>query len=566
MSNLSVFNQFAPKAIDNTQLAKNAVIYTRVSHSSQEDNTSLEAQRKRCEEYASANGYSVIQYFGGTHESAKTDDRKEFNRMLTFVKRNKRVNFILVYSYERFSRTGADGMKIAQDLQKQYKVTTLSVSQGIDPSTITGEFQRNIMLLFGHLDNQMRKDKTVSGMRELVEKGYTPYSIPKGYVNLNKGSKAVDQKIVLNEEGKLLRKAFIWKADNQMRNCEILVRLNALGLKLNDRRISEILSNPYYCGIIVSKLSPNKAIEGKHEPMISREIFLKVNNVVADNRMHPVSHKSEDENLPLKRFSRCSECGTPLTGFIVRKKNLWYYKCRTIGCKTSKGAKQLHEQFKTVVSEYRISEEQTELIKMGIGVMYSVLFEEHQENQKMYNAKISELKNKIESAEEKLVTGVIDRPMFDKFQKKFSDEMFEVENLLAKIKSGNSNLEKGLKLVVKYCQNPLLWWENASIGQRMIFQNILFPEGIIYDRKNDRFQTPRTNTYFEPIPHLTDVLQGKKNGDSINFDAIPACVTSSGFKPETSTAVMWCSIQLSYEAFSTSEALCGRCFLRSTYR
>jgi hypothetical protein len=26
-------------------------------------------------------------------------------------------------------------------------------------------------------------------------------------------------------------------------------------------------------------------------------------------------------------------------------------------------------------------------------------------------------------------------------------------------------------------------------------------------------------------------------------------VTSSGFKPETSTAVMWCSIQLSYEAF-----------------
>lgn len=113
MDNLSVFKHFAPKEIDNSQLAKTAVIYTRVSHSSQEDNTSLESQRKRCEEYATANGYSVVEYFGGTHESAKTDDRKEFNRMLTFVKRNKRVNYILVYSYERFSRTGADGMKIA---------------------------------------------------------------------------------------------------------------------------------------------------------------------------------------------------------------------------------------------------------------------------------------------------------------------------------------------------------------------------------------------------------------------------------------------------------------------
>lgn len=546
MDNLSVFKHFAPKETDNSQLAKTAVIYTRVSHSSQEDNTSLESQRKRCEEYATANGYSVVEYFGGTHESAKTDDRKEFNRMLTFVKRNKRVNYILVYSYERFSRTGADGMKIAQDLQKQYKVTTLSVSQGIDPSTITGEFQRNIMLLFGHLDNQMRKDKTVSGMRELVEKGYTPYSIPKGYVNLNKGSKAVDQKIVLNEEGKLLRKAFIWKADKQMRNCEIIQRLNALGLKLDDRRLCEILANPYYCGIMVSKLTPNKAIEGKHEPMISREIFLKVNNIVADNRTHPVSHKAEDENLPLKRFSHCSECNAPMTGYIVRKKNLWYYKCRTKGCNTNKSAKQLHESFKTLISEFEVNPQQTELIQLGIASMYGVFFEEINENQKLYNSKISELKNKIESAEEKLVTGVIDRPMFDKFKDKFSEEMNKVENLLAQIKRGSSNLEKCLKLVVKYCQKPLLWWENASIGDRMIFQNIVFPDGIIYDRKKDRILTPRVNSYFQPIPQLEGVIKGKKNGDSINFDAIPDRVIPRGFEPPTNRTGICHSIQLNY--------------------
>jgi site-specific DNA recombinase len=235
MNTLDYFKSFAPKGKDTTATGQNAVIYTRVSHSSQEDNTSLETQRKRCEEYAITNGYTVVDYFGGTHESAKTDDRKEFNRMLSFVKRSKSVNYIIVYSYERFSRTGADGMKIAQDLQKQYKVTTLSASQGIDPRTITGEFQRNIMLLFGHLDNQMRIDKTVNGMRELVEKGYTPYSIPRGYMNLNKGAKAVNQQIVLNKEGKLLRKAFHWKAMEQMRNSEIVQRLQQMGMKIDDR-------------------------------------------------------------------------------------------------------------------------------------------------------------------------------------------------------------------------------------------------------------------------------------------------------------------------------------------
>lgn len=538
MKSLSAFQSFAPKSNTHTAQGKNAVIYTRVSDSSQKDNTSLETQRQRCEDFARNNGYSVVEYFGGTHESAKTDDRKEFNRMLTYVKRNKSVNYILVYSYERFSRTGADGMKIAQDLQKLYKVTTLSVSQGIDPSTITGEFQRNIMFLFGQLDNQMRTDKTVNGMRSLVEKGYTPYSIPRGYVNLNKGGKAIDQKIVLNEDGKLLRKAFIWKAEKQMRNCEIAQRLKELGMKIDERRLNEIFANPYYCGIIVSNFCPDKVIEGKHEPMISREIFLKANNIISDNRYQPVSHKKEDENLPLKRFTRCAECNTPLTGFLVKKKNLWYYKCRKRDCNSNKSAKQLHEQFREIISSFQVNENEAELIKIGVMEMFQAVFDEVSENQAQYKAKISELKKKVESAEENLVTGIIDRAMFDKFTEKFKQEIKEIENELEKTGRGSSNLEKCLDIVVRFCQKPLLWWESASIGEKMIFQNLLFPSGILYDRKNDRVLTPRVNSFFAPIPVLTGEIREKKNGDRIISDAIPVRVTSSGFKPETFRAVI----------------------------
>jgi DNA invertase Pin-like site-specific DNA recombinase len=456
MSTLELFKTFAPKGKDSKSDGKNAVIYTRVSHSSQEDNTSLETQRKRCEEYARANGYTVVQYFGGTHESAKTDDRKEFNRMLTYVKRVKDVNYIIVYSYERFSRTGADGMKIAQDLQKQYKVTTLSASQGIDPSTITGEFQRNIMLLFGHLDNQMRIDKTVNGMRELVEKGFTPYSIPRGYVNLNKGSKAVNQQIVLNDEGKLLRKAFHWKAEQQMRNCEIVERLAELGLKIDERCLSETFANPYYCGVIVSKLTPNRVHAGRHEAMVSKDLFLKVNNVVADTRFHPVSHRQEDENLPLKRFTRCAECDTPLTGFVVRSKNLWYYKCRTKGCNSNKSAKQLHDQFRTLIGAFHVEDEEAEMIKIGIEEMYRSVFEDEEDNQARYKAQLTELRTKLETAEENLVTGVIDRALFDKYSQKYREEIIQLENQLAKIGKGSSNLEKCLEFVIQFCRKPLV--------------------------------------------------------------------------------------------------------------
>src|SRR5688572_6693343 len=82
------------------------VIYTRVSSQEQESNSSLPTQKKLCEEYAKRNGIVIKEYFGGKYESAKTDGRKEFKRMLSFVKKDKDISSIIVYNYDRFSRTG----------------------------------------------------------------------------------------------------------------------------------------------------------------------------------------------------------------------------------------------------------------------------------------------------------------------------------------------------------------------------------------------------------------------------------------------------------------------------
>jgi len=76
---------------------QNCVIYTRVSSKEQMDtNQSLEWQKKYCTDYATKNQFAIKGYFGGTYESAKSDERKEFNRMLKFVKASKeRISFIL---------------------------------------------------------------------------------------------------------------------------------------------------------------------------------------------------------------------------------------------------------------------------------------------------------------------------------------------------------------------------------------------------------------------------------------------------------------------------------------
>jgi DNA invertase Pin-like site-specific DNA recombinase len=79
----------------------------------------LSFQRNTIEEYATRSGITVLEYFGGTYESAKSDGGKEFMRMLEFIKKNKgKISHLLVYTLDRFSRTGRAALKIAQDLRE----------------------------------------------------------------------------------------------------------------------------------------------------------------------------------------------------------------------------------------------------------------------------------------------------------------------------------------------------------------------------------------------------------------------------------------------------------------
>ncbi|TRU41491.1 MAG: recombinase family protein, partial [Microcystis aeruginosa Ma_QC_Ca_00000000_S207] len=89
MSNLIIFDNFAKGKATIKERSGNCVIYTRVSTKEQADNNmSLDTQRKYCELFAQKNGYTIMGYYGGTYESAKTDERNEFNKMLTTVKKS----------------------------------------------------------------------------------------------------------------------------------------------------------------------------------------------------------------------------------------------------------------------------------------------------------------------------------------------------------------------------------------------------------------------------------------------------------------------------------------------
>jgi site-specific DNA recombinase len=119
MDNMKMFNQFTKGRKEHVSDRKDAIIYTRVSTKEQaENNTSLSTQKEYCERFAKRKKLEVVSYFGGTYESAKSDERKEFQKMISFAKRTKNIAYIIVYSYDRFSRTGTNAAYITKGLKE----------------------------------------------------------------------------------------------------------------------------------------------------------------------------------------------------------------------------------------------------------------------------------------------------------------------------------------------------------------------------------------------------------------------------------------------------------------
>lgn len=519
---LSLFDSFAKGKKTEQTLRNNCVIYTRVSTKEQADNNmSLDTQRKTCEKHANKVGLQINGYFGGTYESAKTDERREFNKMLTFVKKSKeRIAYIIVYSVDRFSRSGANAMYIAAQLKKQ-GIIVYSVTQPTDASTASGTLQQNIQFIFSEYDNQLRREKCMDGVKEKLLIGIWCAPPPLGYDIVKREGK---KEFVINRKGKLIGKGFLWKAEG-VSNEVVRSRLADHGLKLSNQRVSDFLRNPFYCGLIVHNALEGKVVEGIQEKVVSKEVFLKVNGILA-HRHQGYNLKPENDIVPLKRFLKCDDCGSYLRAYKAYKNHEYYYKCNTPGCKCNKRADSLHEAFKGLLAGYTldVNEDYRQLLKIQTIATYNQLTEESREQEKEVELQLAEIDKKIRRLRDRHATEEIDREMYEEYKAKFHEERVAITEKLASCGNKVSNLEKCVDEIINYASKLATTWELGGYAEKQKLQFSIFPEGILYNRKNDEYRTPRVNAVFRQMADLVRVLAEKENGNNTFYCTVPAKV------------------------------------------
>ena len=543
---LEQFKSFAKGYDKKVDSNKDVWIYTRVSSKEQQTNMSLSTQTSNANKFSNEKKFIVVNTFGGTYESASGDfTRKEFNRLIDEVRKAKIKPYaILINTISRFSRTGGAGVGLATELVETLGVHLIEVSTGKSTETEEGKIDIYRGLLQARQENLDRMKVTIPGMIQLLNDGNWLGKAPRGYdqygTKVRKAKFHSDkQKIILNNEGKLLKKAWQWKLQGE-KDFQIIKKLNDLGVAITKQAMSDMWRNPFYCGISAHKMLDGEVKKGNWEKMISEQDFLMVTEILKGNRFG-YKHEKSNPNRPLNAFICCNTCGEKLTGYEAKKKGLHYYKCQvckggSINANTTmrsngEGANNL---FQNLLAKYELSRNLKALFKEQLKLTYGTLTEEGEDENKIIENELSKVEVELKNLKRRNALGEIDdketyNELKTEFEAKINDLNKSKNNNSSKISNLNSYIENSFEVVA----NISKYWSSEDIETKKRIQELVFSDGLSLDIKNRTYLTKKTNVIFEMTLDIARDSEDSENKKPTNLVGGLGFVAGTGLEPVT---------------------------------
>ena len=310
---------------------KNVILYVRVSTDEQASKGySLRDQEQKLVNYCKEKDLNILEIYREDY-SAKTFKRPVFNKLLDFCKKNKKdVHQLIFIKWDRFSRNTSESYQMIEIFER-LSIQVNAIEQPLDLTVPEQGLMLAVYLSIPQVENHRRSLNIISGMRRAFKEGRYVGSAPRGYDNGRDSSKKPI--LIPNNEAKFIQEAFELIASGLYNQAEVLKKLMSKGFEIGKTSFSNLIKNPiYYGGVFIKayKEEEEVIVEGIHEPIITKSLFLKAQGFLFNRRKkHHVIHKKINETYPLKGFLLCPECNAPLTASTSkgRSKYYSYYHC-----------------------------------------------------------------------------------------------------------------------------------------------------------------------------------------------------------------------------------------------
>ncbi|MBU1557530.1 recombinase family protein [Patescibacteria group bacterium] len=297
-------------------------LYARKSTESDERQAlSIDSQVKEMLQIAEREGLEIIDIRRESKSAKDSNNRPIFKELLRDIS-EERFNAILTWAPDRLSRNAGDLGSVV-DLMDAKKLVSIRTYGQTFSNSPNEKFLLMILCSQAKLENDNRGINVKRGLRTRCEMGLWPTCPPTGYFK----EKRMDRKcecIVDSDRAPVIKQIFEKVAYEKWSGRKIY---HWLRFDLNFRteagkkhfslgNIYRMLENPFYYGTFEYPRGSGNWYQGKHKPIITKELFDLVQGQVKNSQLV----RKENIEFAFTRIMKCGLCGSGISATEKFKK------------------------------------------------------------------------------------------------------------------------------------------------------------------------------------------------------------------------------------------------------
>ena len=381
----------------------------------------------------------IVKAFRVSESASGKHIRKAFTEAINYTT-NENIPLIICEKIDRLTRTGKDATVVSDWVLENTNREVHCVKESFVLSHNTKAHENlvwdmKVAIARFYINNLSEEVK--KGNEEKAAQGWLPHKSPFGYKTV--GDKGKKIHVIDEETAPYIRDMFQLYA-SRLHSIKSLTKYlyqgglrNRSGHRVSRSRVAELLGDPFYYG---SFRWNGRVREGKHEPLISREQYDKVQEVLHSK----TTPKYRKHHFLFRGMGACRPCGGTATGEIQR--GHVYYHCNGYrGCTNRKFVREetIEAQLLHVFGylENGLDPEEVETVK-------DALKDNAKEEEQYFSTVVNNrdkrfkvLQRRFEPCLAEKLDGKIPASLYYDSIKKWSEEQQEIVREKGKIKQNN---------------------------------------------------------------------------------------------------------------------------------
>ncbi len=442
--------------------------------------------------------------------------RPAMRALIEYIDAHPTHDYVVIFDdLKRFARDVVNHLKLRRALDS--RGVTVECPNFTFEDTPEGDFVETILAAGAELERKQNKRQVVQKMKARLEAGYWTFnSEVAGFERKNMGGR--DWILVRKEpEATMIQEAFERYADGRLlEQKDVALYLQKAGFKkyVYLEQVKRILTRSLYAGYMEYEPWGVERREGKHEAIVSKDVFHKVQDKLAGKTISFI-RKDINEDFPLRGFLCCATCAHRFTASWSKGtgRKYGYYRCNNHECvfgTKSLGKDGVETKFGSLLQKV---EPKKNIVNLAEAVALDTWKEKENDAGSSKNRNLSEIE-KIR----KEVKDLSQRAVRAKSEAVASayeiqiDELVQRErSLLVQVQRASSNrpdFGTALNEVLGYVKNPYDIWDKGGIDDKRLVTRLTFVGELPY-----HYESGFGTTTISPALRFFEVISTSSSQD-----------------------------------------------------